>query len=157
MWNFIIGFAFACICMPIVFGLIYVSTKSYKAKDAAFMRYCKMDDLWLKTGSTEILTFPYTDKLVSVVVKCNSLRGTNNDVRVYDAYINDVMCATCVRIWDGGDSHYGFYIDEEFDDKEVWDILDTAYMRAQEQRKEEKEKKHSSKKSILKETTNESI
>ena len=152
MWDFIIGFAFACICMPIAFGIIYVSTKSYKAKDTAFMRYCKMDDLWLKTGSTKTFTFPYSDTLVNVVVKCNSLRGTNNDVRVYDAYVNDVVCATCVRIWDGQSCYYSFHIDEQFDEKEVWDILDTAHKRANEQREQEKVEKKTNKKSILKET-----
>lgn len=153
MWDFIAGFIFAFICTPIVFGNIYINTKSYKAKDTAFIRYDKMNYLWLKTDSTRTFTFPYNDTLVSVVVKCSSLRGTNNDVKVYDAYINDVMCATCVKIWDGENSHYGFYIDEEFDDKEVWDILDTAYITAQEENKKDKQKKEQlSKKSILKET-----
>ena len=158
MWDFILGFAFACIFMPIVFGIIYVSTKSYKAKDTAFMRYHRVNDLWLKTGSTGTLTFPYSDRLVSVVVKSNYLRGTNNDVDVYQVYINDVFCATCVNMWDGENSHYGFYIDKEFDDKEVWDILDTAYIRAQEEnKKDEQKKEQSSKKSVLKEANNESI
>lgn len=152
MWNFIFGFVFACICMPIAIGSIYVSTKSYKARDTAFIRYDKMDDLWLKTGSTGTITFPYSDTLVSVVVKSNSLRGTNNNTRVYDAYINDVVCATCIKMWDGENSHYGFYVHEEFDDKEVWDILDNAYIRLQEENKKDKQKKEqSSKKSILKE------
>lgn len=157
MGDFIIGFACACICAPLAFGLIYINTKSYKSKDTAFIRYMVMDDLWLRTGSTRTLNFAYADSLVDVVVKCNSLRGTNGDVKVYDAYINDIICATCVKTWDGENSYYGFYINEEFDEKEVWDILDIAHKRAKEQREQENAEKKINKKSILKGTNNESI
>ena len=151
MWDFIFGLTTGIIFLSLLESLIYVSTKSYKAKELAFSRYYKMDTLWLRTGSTDVLKFPYMDKLVSVIVKCDSLRGTNDDVRVYDAYINDVLCATSVKMFDGENCYYTFHIDDQFDEKEVWDILDTAHKKSEEQRKLEKVVKESTKRSVLEE------
>ena len=122
----------SCFTTAIVIGAIYVSTKSSKMRDIMFHRYMIMDDLWLKTGSLKLLTFGYSDKLVNVKVKCNFLAGTNNNCKVYSAFINDIECATAVKLIDKYNSYYTFYVDEQFDEKEVWDILDTAYKKAKE-------------------------
>ena len=45
--------------------------------------------------------------------------------------------------------YYTFYVDKQFDEKEVWDILDTAYKKAEEQRKIDKIVKESTKRSVL--------
>lgn len=135
---------------------IYISTKSYKMRDDMFHRYYIMDSLWLKTGSSNILTIAYSDKFVNIKVKCDSLAGTNNNCRVYSAFINDLECATAVKLRDKYNDYYTFYVDEQFDEKEVWDILDTAYKKAQEQRKIDKVVKESTKRSVLEES-NESI
>ena len=147
----------SCFTTAIVIVGIYTSTKSSKMRDEMFHRYYVMEDLWLKTGSINILTIAYSNKVVNIKVKLSSLAGTNNNCRVYSAFINDIECATAVKLMDKYNTYYTFYVDEEFDDKEVWDILDTAYKRAQEKRIEEEQKKKISKKSILKETTNESV
>lgn len=139
----------SCFTTAIFIGVIYVSTKSSKMRDTMFHRYMIMDDLWLKTGSLRILTIAYSDKIVNIKVKCNSLAGTNNDCKVYSAFINDIECATAVKLRDKYNSYYTFYVDEQFDEKEVWDILDTAYKRAKEQKELEKVVKESTKRSVL--------
>ena len=139
----------SCFTTGIVIGLIYVSTRSSKMRDEMFHRYYIMDDLWLKTGSSRFLTIAYSNKVVDIKVKCNSLSGTNNNCRVYSAFINDIECATAVKLIDKYNSYYTFYVDEQFDEKEVWDILDTAYKKAEEQRKIDKFVKESTKRSVL--------
>ena len=141
----------SCFITLMVVGLIYTNTKAYNMRDMMFHRYCILDDLWLKTGLSNILTIPYSDKFVNIKVKCNSLEGTNNNCRVYSAFINDIECAKAVKLMDKHNSYYTFYVDEQFDEKEVWDILDTAYKKAEEQRKIDKVVKESIKRSILEE------
>lgn len=139
----------SCFATAIAIGVIYVSTKSSKMRDTMFHRYYIMDDLWLKTGLFKFLRFAYSDKIVDVEVKCNSLDGTNDKCRVYSAFINDIKCATAIKLRDKYNSYYTFYIDEQFDEKEVWDILDTAYKKAEEQRKIDEVVKESTKRSVL--------
>ena len=141
----------SCFTTAMVIGGIYVSTKSSKMRDEMFHRYYIMDDLWLKTGSFKCLTFGYSDKIVNVNVERKSLAGTNDNCQVYSAFINDIKCATAIKLRDKYNSYYTFYVDEEFDEKEVWDILDTAYKKAEEQRKLEKAVKESTKRSVLEE------
>ena len=139
----------SCFITLIVIRLIYTNTKAYNMRDTMFHRYCIMDDLWLKTGIDKILTIAYSDKIVDIKVKCSSLAGTNNKCRVYSAFINDIECAKAVKLMDKHNSYYTFYVDEQFDEKEVWDILDTAYKKAEEQRKIDKVVKESTKRSVL--------
>ena len=139
----------SCFITLMVVGLIYTNTKAYNMRDTMFHRYYTMDQLWLKTGSSRFLTIAYSDKIVNVKVKCNSLAGTNENCRVYSAFINDIECATAVKLRDKYNSYYTFYVDEQFDEKEVWDILDTAYKKAEEQRKIDKYVKESTKRSVL--------
>ena len=141
----------SCFVTLIVIGLIYTNTKAYNMRDMMFHRYYIMDDLWLKTGLSNILTIAYSNKVVNIKVKCNTLGGTNDNCRVYSAFINDIECATAVRLRDTYNSYYTFYVDEQFDEKEVWDILDTAYKKAEQQRKLEKVVKESTKRSVLEE------
>ena len=141
----------SCFTTALVIGGIYTSTKSSKMRDEMFHRYYIMDDLWLKTGSTRILTITYSDKFVNIKVTRNCLAGTNDKCMVYSAFINDIECATAVVLRDKYNSYYTFYVDEEFDEKEVWDILDTAHKKAEEQRKLEKVVKESTKRSVLEE------
>lgn len=133
----------------IVVGLVYFNTKSYNMRDEMFHRYYIMDDLWSRTDLSDSLTIAYSDKFVNIKVKCNSLAGTNGNCRVYSAFINDIECATAVKLRDKYNSYYTFYVDEQFDEKEVWDILDTAYKRAKEQRKFANVVKDSTKRSVL--------
>lgn len=139
----------SCFVTLIVFGLIYTNTKAYKMRDSMFHRYYIMDDLWLKTGSSRILTIAYSNKIVDIKVNRSSLTGTNNNCRVYFAFINDIECATAVKLEDKYNSYYTFYVDEQFDEEEVWDILDTAYKKSEEQRKIDKIVKESTKRSVL--------
>lgn len=139
----------SCFTTAMVICLIYFNTKSCKMRDTMFHRYYIMDELWLKTGLSNILTIAYSDKIVDIKVRCNSLAGTNENCRVYSAFINDIECATAVRLRDKYNCYYTFYVDEQFDEKEVWDILDTAYKKAEEQRKLEKVVKESTKRSVL--------
>ena len=139
----------SCIVTLIVVALIYTNTKAYNMRDEMFHRYYIMEQLWLKTGLSNILTIAYSDKIVNIKVKCNSLAGTNDKCRVYSAFINDIECATAVRLRDKYNVYYTFYVDEQFDGKEVWDILDTAYKKAEEQRKLETVVKESTKRSVL--------
>ena len=139
----------SCFITLCVVALIYTNTKAYNMRDEMFHRYYIMNELWLKTGSSRFLTIAYSDKVVNVKVKCNSLAGTNDNCRVYSAFINDIECATAVRLRDKYNVYYTFYVDEEFDEKEVWDILDTAHKKAEEQRKLEKVVKESAKRSVL--------
>ena len=139
----------SCFTTAIVIGIIYVSTKSSKMRDTMFHHYMIMHDLWLKTGSFNTLTIAYSDKIVNIKVKCNSLAGTNENCRVYSAYINDIECATAVKLRDKYNVYYTFYVDEQFDEKEVWDIFDTAYKQAEKQRKLEEVIKESTKRSVL--------
>lgn len=141
--------ALSCFVTLIVIGFIYTNTKAYNMRDIMYHRYYIMEQLWLKTGSSNILTIAYSNKIVNIRVKCNSLAGTNNNCRVYSAFINDIECATAVRLRDNYNSYYTFYVDEQFDEKEVWDILDTAYKKAEEQRKIDEVVKESSKRSVL--------
>ena len=137
-----------CITALVIIG-VCSSTKSSKMRGMMFYRYYIMYNLWLKTGSSNILTIAYSDKFVNIKVKCNSLAGTNNNCRVYSAFINDIECATAVKLRDNYNSYYTFYVDEQFDEKEVWNILDTAYKKSEEQRKLEKVVKESTKRSVL--------
>ena len=139
----------SCCITLIVVGLIYTNTKAYNMRDTMFHRYYIMDELWLKTGLSNVLTIVYSDKVVNIKVKCNSLAGTNGNCRVYSAFINDIECATAIKLRDKYNSYYTFYVDEQFDEKEVWDILDTAYKKAEEQRKIDKIVKESTKRSVL--------
>ena len=139
----------SCFTTAIVIVGIYTSTKSSKMRDEMFHRYYVMEDLWLKTGSINILTIAYSNKVVNIKVKLSSLAGTNNNCRVYSAFINDIECATAVKLRDKYNVYYTFYVDEQFDEKEVWDILDTAYKKSEEQRKIDKVVKESIKRSVL--------
>lgn len=141
----------SCFITLLVVALVYTNTKAYNMRDVMFNRYYIMDKLWLKTGSSNILTIAYSDKFVNIKVKCNSLAGTNDQCRVYSAFINDIECATAVRLRDTHNVYYTFYVDKQFDEKEVWDILDTAYKKAEEQRKIDKLVKESTKRSVLEE------
>lgn len=139
----------SCFITLIVVALIYTNTKAYNMRGTMFHRYYIMDELWLKTGLSNILTIAYSDKFVNVKVKCNSLAGTNNQCRVYSAFINDIECATAVKLMDKYNNYYTFYVDKQFDEKEVWDILDTAYKKSEEQRKLKKVVEESTKRSVL--------
>lgn len=139
----------SCFVTLIGFGLIYINTKAYKMRDTMFHRYYVMNDLWLKTGSSRTLTIAYSNKIVDIKVNRNSLTGTNNNCQVYFAFINDIECATAVKLGDRYNSYYTFYVDEQFDEEEVWDILDTAYNKTKEQRKIDKIVKESTKRSVL--------
>ena len=141
----------SCFVTLIIVGSIYTNTKAYNMRDTMLHHYCIMDDLWLKTGSSNSLTIAYSDKFVNIKVKCNSLAGTNNNCRVYSAFINDIECATAIKLRDKYNSYYTFYVDEQFDEKEVWDILDTAYKKAKEQKELDKVVKESTKRSVLEE------
>ena len=141
----------SCFTTAIVICEIHGSTKSSKMRDEMFHHYYIMDRLWLETGLSNILTITYSDKIVDIKVKLNYLAGTNDNCRVYSAFINDIECATAVKLRDRYDCYYTFYVDEQFDEEEVWDILDTAYKQAEEQRKLEKVVKESTKRSILEE------
>ena len=139
----------SCIVTVGVIGVIYFNTKAYNMRYEMFHRYYIMDDLWLETSSGNSLTIAYSDKIVDINVKCNSLAGTNDNCRVYTAFINDIECAKAVRLRDKYNRYHTFYVDEQFDEKEVWDILDTAYKKAEEQRKIDKVVKESTKRSVL--------
>ena len=139
----------SCYITLMVVALIYTNTKAYNMRDTMFHRYHIMDQLWLKTGSIKDITFTYADRFVHVRVNRHSLAGTNKNCVVYSAFINDVECATAIKLRDKYNSYYTFYVDEQFDEKEVWDILDTAYKKAQEQRELEKVVKESTKRSVL--------
>ena len=149
MLGIICAAILSCFVTLIVIGLIYTNTKAFNMRNEMFHRYYIMDDLWLKTGSSNILTIAYSDKFVNITVRCTSLAGTNNNCRVYSAFINDIECAKAVKLMDKYNSYYTFYVDEQFDEKEVWDILDTAYKKAEEQRKIDKVVKESTKRSVL--------
>ena len=153
----ITGFIFGCIVSLFTYLFIYFSRKSEKKQMDMFSKYMIIDDLWLKTGSDRNIQFCYMNNDVKVCVKRNSIPYTDHYVSVYYAYINGIECAVAVKLRDGVDSYYGFYVSEEFDNKEVWDILVTAHKAAKEQRELEKYMKETNKKSILKETNNESI
>ena len=148
-WIIIFTVLLSCSVTLMIAGLMYTNTKAYNMRDTMFHRYYIMDDLWLKTGSSNILTIAYSDKFVDIKVKCNSLAGTNDNCRVYSAFINDIECATAVKLRDKYNVYYTFYVDEQFDEKEVWDILDTAYKKSEEQRKIDKVVKESIKRSVL--------
>lgn len=139
----------SCFVTLCVVALIYTNTKAYKMRDEMFHRYYIMDHLWLKTGVSRTLTIAYSDKFVNIKVERNSLVGTNDKCVVYSAFINDIECATAVKLRDKYNSYYTFYVDEQFDEKEVWDILDTAYKKSKEQRKIDKIVKESTKRSVL--------
>lgn len=139
----------SCFITLIVVALIYTNTKAYNMRDTMFHRYYIMDQLWLKTGLSNVLTIVYSDKVVNIKVKHNSLAGTNENCLVYSAFINDIECATAVKLMDKYNDYYTFYVDKQFDEKEVWDILDTAYKKAEEQRKIDKIVKESTKRSVL--------
>ena len=157
MWNVILGFALGCVVSLLTYLFIFFSRKSEKKQMDMFSKYMIMDDLWLKTGSDRTIQFCYMNNNVKVCVRRNSISHTDHDVSVYYAYINDIECAVAVKLRDGVDAYYGFYVSEEFDNKEIWDILVTADKTAKEQRELEKHMKETNKKSILKETNNESI
>ena len=144
----------SCFVTVMVVALIYTNTKAYNMRDIMFHRYYIMDELWLKTGLSNILAITYSNKVVNIKVKCNTLGGTNDNCRVYSAFINDTECATAVKLRDKYNCYYTFYVDEQFDEKEVWNILDTAYKKAEEQRKIDKVVKESMKRSVLEERTN---
>lgn len=139
----------SCFVTLIVIGLIYTNTKAYNMRDTMFHRYYIMDRLWLKTGLSRFLTIAYSDNIVHVRVERNSLAGTNNKCKVYTAFINDIECATAVELSEKYNCYYTFYVDEEFDEKEVWDILDTAYKKSEEQKKLDKVVKEATKRSVL--------
>ena len=139
----------SCFITLIVVALIYTNTKAYNMRYTMYHRYYIMDELWLKTGLSNVLTIVYSDKVVNIKVKRNSLAGTNENCQVYSAFINDIECATAIKLRDKYNSYYTFYVDEQFDEKEVWDILDTAYKKAEEQRKIDKIVKESTKRSVL--------
>lgn len=141
----------SCFMTAMVIEVIHASTKSSKMRDTMFHRYYIMDRLWLKTGSSRFLTIPYSDKIVHVRVERNSLRGTNDKCKVYTAFINDIECATAIWLSDKYNCYYTFYVDEQFDEKEVWDILDTTYKKAEQQEKIDKFVKESTKRSVLEE------
>ena len=151
------GFIFGCIVSLFTYIIIFFNRKSEKKQMDMFSKYIIMDDLWLKTGSDRTIQFSYMNNNVKVCVRRNSIPYTDHDVSVYYAYINDIECAVAVKLNDGVDSYYGLYVSEEFDSKEVWDILVTADKAAKEQRELEKPMKETTKKSILKEISNESI
>lgn len=155
MWA--IGFIFGCIVSLFTYLFIFFSRKAPKKQMDMFSKYMIIDDLWLKTGSDRTIQFCYMNTNVKVCVKRNSIPYTDHYVSVYYAYINDIECAVAVKLRDGVDCYHGFYVSEEFDDKEVWDILATAEKTTKEQKKLEKHMKETHKKSILKETKNESI
>ena len=144
-------FALSIAITLIVVILIYTNTKAYNMRDTMFHRYYIMDELWLKTGSSDILSIAYSNKFVNIKVTYKALAGTNGNCRVYSAFINDIECAKAVKLMDDHNSYYTFYVDEQFDEKEVWDILDTAYKKAEEQRKIDKVVKESTKRSVLEE------
>ena len=151
------GFVFGCIVSLFTYISIFFSRKSQKKQMDMFTRYMIMDDLWLKTGLDRMIQFFYMNNNVKVRVTCNSLTHTDHDVRVYYAYINDIECAVAVKLKDGVDAYYGFYVSESYDDKEVWDILVTADKTVKEQKELEKHMKETNKKSILKESNNASL
>lgn len=153
----ITGFVFGCIVSLITYLCIFFGRKSQKKQMDMFSKYMIMDDLWLRTGSDRTIQFSYMSNDVNVRVKRNSIPYTDQDVSVYYAYINNIECAVAVKLRDSVDAYYGFYVSEEFDNKEVWDILVTAKKVAEEQKELEKHMKETNKKSILKVTTNESI
>ena len=139
----------SCIVTAGVIGLIYFNTKACKMRGTMFHRYYVMGDLWLKTGSIKNLTILYGDRDVDVNVRLNCLAGTNKNCRVYSAFINDIECATAVKLCDEHNSYYTFYVDKEFDEKEVWDILDTAYKYSREQKELSEAAKLANKRSVL--------
>ena len=139
----------ACYLTLIVVWLTHTNTKAHKMRDTMFHRYYIMDNLWLNTSSNNDLTIPYSNKFVNIKVKSNALAGTNNNCRVYSAFINDIECAKAVKLMDNYNSYYTFYVDEQFDEKEVWGILDTAYKKVESQRKTDKVVKESIKRSVL--------
>ena len=139
-------FTLSCFITLIGVGLIHTNTKAYKMRDTMFHRYCIMDNLWIE--SMKDITFTYADRFVHVRVNSHSLAGTNKNCRVYSAFINDIECATAVKLRDKYNCYYTFYVDEQFDEKEVWDILDTAHKKTEEQ-KLEKVAEESTKRSVL--------
>lgn len=141
----------SCFITVMAIAVIYTNTKSYNMRDIMLHRFYIMDQLWLKTGLSRTLKIAYSDKIVDIRVKRKSLDGTNDNCLVYSAFINDIDCATAVKLRDSYNCYYTFYVDEQFDEKEVWDILDTAYKKDEEQRELEKVVKESKKKSVLEE------
>lgn len=149
----VMGFVLGCIVSLFTYLFIFFNRKSEKKQLDMFSKYMVIDDLWLKTGSNRPIQFCYMNNNVEVCVKHNSIPCTDYHVSVYYAYINDIECAVAVKLRDGVDSYYGFYISKEFDNKEVWDILVTAEKSAKEQTELEQHLKETNKKSILKVTS----
>lgn len=150
MVGIIICTVFAsCFITVMVTFAIQLSTKSSKMRDEMFHRYYIMDNLWLKTGSINTIRIAYLNKFVDIKVKRSSLAGTNENCQVYSAFINDIECAKAIRLRDKYNCYYTFYVDEQFEENEVWDILDTAHKKIEEQRKLEKVLKESTKRSVL--------
>ena len=145
----ITGFVLGCIVSLFTYFIIFRSRKSEKEQLDMFSKYMIIDDLWLKTGSDRFIQFCYMNNNVKVCVRRNSIPYTDHKVSVYYAYINDIECAVAVKLRDGVDSYYGFYVSEEFDNKEIWDILATADKVTKEQRELEKHMKETTKKSIF--------
>ena len=106
--------------------LIHLNSKAYKAQENMIDKYMILDHLWLRTGLSNSLAVTFKNQIVDVRVRCNCLPGTNKWVRVYSVDINNITCATGVRLHDGVTNTFSVCVDDEFDEQEVWGIIMAA-------------------------------
>ena len=124
------------ITLDLVLWMTYENnSKRIKAQEFAFHQFFLTDSLWYK----DLITFNYKGHEVTVQVKQSVFSGTKNNCKLHKLFINDKECATVIKTNDTIKSYYAAYVNEQFIEEEVWDILDKAYVASRAEKKIEKE------------------
>ena len=119
-----LGIALGLIGDLIIWTAYESKSKRIKAQEFAYHQFFLADCLWYK----DPITFNYKGHDVTVQVKQNVFTGTKNNCKLHKLFINDKECATIIKTNDTVKSYFAAYVNEQFIEEEVWDILDKAYV-----------------------------
>lgn len=127
MINFIAGFISSFTILFISLVVYYFTNSKDKAQMAAYDKYWVVDEMWYKSVPDRQVECAYNGRIVTVRVDRVDFEGTNPSTYMYGIYINDIYCASIMKINDGYQSYVSSHVVDQFIEEEIWGIVNTAH------------------------------
>jgi hypothetical protein len=128
MANFITGFLLCFIISFITLVVYYFTNGKEKAQMAAYDKYLLVDELWYKSVSNDRrVECAYNGRVVTTRIDRVDFKGTNPSTYMYGIYINDIYCASIMKINDGYQPYWASYVIDQYIEEEIWGIVKAAH------------------------------
>ena len=128
MTNFIAGVISGFLIIFIILVVYAFTNGKDKAQMAAYDKYWLVDEMWYKSVSSDRrVECSYNGRAVTIRIDQIDFKGTNSSTYMYGIYINDIYCASIMKINDGYQSYYASHVIDSYIEEEIWGIVKAAH------------------------------